>query len=94
MVFRRFDTLGEAAIIQGLLQANDIPCFLSNVSNVLTPGLYASWSVVELRLFEKDVERAEALLDAAEIAGDAEALGEDGMSDDAETLGDETLDEA
>ena len=44
IVFMDFSTVGEASIVKGALESNNIPCFLSNENNpfvgsILTDGL-------------------------------------------------------
>jgi hypothetical protein len=62
-VLMEFTNSGEAYIIKGVLDSNDIPCFLSNenspyVGNALSDAFYG----VRLHIFEKDKEKAEKLL--------------------------------
>jgi hypothetical protein len=66
IVFREFSSIGEANVVKSLLEANDIPCFLSNENNVF-PGSILTNSLMGIRLhiLEKDLETAETLLKEA-----------------------------
>lgn len=66
IVFREFSSIGDAHIVKSLLEANDIPCFLSNENNVF-PGSILTNSLmgVRLHILEKDLEAAETLLKEA-----------------------------
>ncbi len=66
-VLMEFATLSEASVVEGLLKANDIPCFLGNTYSMYLLGLFADVSVVQLVVFEKDVERANALIEQTEL---------------------------
>lgn len=69
IVFKEFGDVTEAYVVQGLFEANDIPCFLSNQDNVYISNFYSSMAGIQLRIFEKDKARAEQILkDAQENA--------------------------
>ena len=60
----------EANIIKARLEDSDIPCFLTDENMVTSYGLYnQAIGGVKLNVFEKDVERINALL--AEIPPEA-----------------------
>jgi len=65
LVFKEFGSTGEANIIKSLLESNGIQCFLSNENNpftgsILTDSLFG----IRLNLMEKDMQRAQELLDS------------------------------
>lgn len=63
VVYKRFENAIEANIIKAKLDANDIPCFLTeeNLAN-LYPTLNLLSNGVRLHLFAKDVEWANEVL--------------------------------
>ncbi len=77
IVFMTFSTLGEASIVQGLLEANEIPCFVSNVNSIFTPGMFLDNSAVQLHIFEQDLERATQVLEKADLPDDEADWGID-----------------
>ncbi len=63
VVIREFDSAAEAAIVEGLLKANGVLCFLSNVHNPYVMPLGNSLiNNVKLYVLEKDKDAAEALI--------------------------------
>lgn len=75
IVFMEFTSSGEASIVKGALESNNIPCFLSNenspyVGGILTDSLYG----VRLHIFEKDKEKAEELMELLNSAKDDDTL--------------------
>jgi hypothetical protein len=77
IVFMEFTSSGEAAIVKGALDSNNIPCFLSNESSpypsgILSNGLFG----VRLHIFEKDKEKAEELMELLNSANDDDDLWE------------------
>ncbi|MDP4276758.1 MAG: DUF2007 domain-containing protein [Bacteroidota bacterium] len=84
IVFMEFHDLGEAAIVKGALDSNNIPCFLSN-QNSPYPGLPDSLGSVRLHIFEKDRKKAEELMDLIQYtaADDDEEERIDYLNDDA-----------
>lgn len=63
IVLREFSSLGEASIVQGLLEANGIESFLSNVNNPFTGSIMTdNLSGIRLHIFEVDLEASQALL--------------------------------
>lgn len=81
IVFMDFPTLGEAAIVKGALESNNIPCFLSNENNPWVGTLIAERGV-RLHIFEKDKEKAEELMELINSATEEEDFwGEPGQED-------------
>lgn len=62
IVFMDFATPGEASVVKGALQSNNIPCFLSNENNPFVGSLLAERGV-SLHIFERDKEKAEELME-------------------------------
>lgn len=63
IVFMDFNSIGQASIVKGVLESNNIPCFLSNENSaVLSNILSDSVSGVRLHIFEKDLEKAEEVM--------------------------------
>lgn len=63
IVLREFSSLGEASIVQGLLEANGIESFLSNVNSPFTGSIMTdNLSGIRLHIFEADLEASQALL--------------------------------
>jgi DNA-directed RNA polymerase subunit RPC12/RpoP len=63
VVIRRFDSPIEANIIKGLLEANEIQCFLSDENIIgLNPLYNPAIGGVKLQIFEKDIEIVEKIL--------------------------------
>lgn len=63
IVFMEFTNLGEASIVKGALESNNIPCFLSNENNPYVGSVLSdSFFGVRLHIFEKDKEKAEELM--------------------------------
>jgi hypothetical protein len=63
IVFTQFDTGIEANIIRAKLDANDIPCFLTEENMAgLYPGQQALAFRIRLHIFKKDVEQVSNLL--------------------------------
>jgi len=64
IVFMEFSTQGEASIVKGALESNNIPCFLSNENNPFVGNILSeSLCGVRLHIFEKDKEKAEELME-------------------------------
>jgi len=83
IVFMDFSTVGEASIVKGALESNNIPCFLSNENNpfvgsILTDGLCG----VRLHIFEKDKEKAEELMELINSATEEEDLWDESDRDE------------
>lgn len=75
IVFMEFTSSGEASIVKGALESNNIPCFLSNEnspypSGILSTGLFG----VRLHIFEKDREKAEELMELLQSTEDDETI--------------------
>ncbi len=62
VVLKEFNTSTEANIVKSMLEANGIPCFLSNENSVFTPGFFSASSTVLLHVMEEDFEKASSLL--------------------------------
>jgi hypothetical protein len=73
IVFRQFDTVIDANIAKTKLDANDIPCFLTeeNMSN-LYPGQRFLAFKVRLHLFARDEEQASSILSDIDLTSDAD----------------------
>ena len=86
IVFMDFATLGEASIVKGALESNNIHCFLSNQNNPFVGTLIAER--VCIHIFEKDKEKAEELMELINSATEEEdswddsLLEEEDVSDD------------
>lgn len=66
-----FDSLGEASVIKGLLEANGIDCFISDKgANGLWPIGNSGIISVRLHVMEKDLEKAQAVIAGAESVQD------------------------
>jgi len=63
VIYRRFYNYNEATIVQGRLESEGIPCFLSDehINNVYPLYNQASGGI-KLNLFEKDIPRANEIL--------------------------------
>jgi hypothetical protein len=74
IVFRQFDTVIDAYIAKTKLDANDIPCFLTeeNMSN-LYPGQRFLAFKVRLHLFSRDEERASQVLSDIDLTSDSDS---------------------
>jgi len=86
IVFMEFTSSGEASIVKGALDSNNIPCFLSNenspyASGVLSSGVFG----VRLHIFEKDKDKADELMSLINSAQDDESLWD---QSDLEEVGD------
>ncbi|MBQ7162388.1 MAG: DUF2007 domain-containing protein [Bacteroidales bacterium] len=65
-VLGEFDSLGEASVIKGLLEANGIDCFISDKgANGLWPIGTSGIISVRLHVMEKDLEKAQAVIAGA-----------------------------
>lgn len=58
VVLDNFSNPQEAAIVQGMLESNGIPCVVQDQNNLYVPV----FGGVELLVPEKDIERARELL--------------------------------
>ncbi len=74
IVFMEFPTTGEASIVKGALDSNNIPCFLSNENSPYVGGLLTDLIGVRIHIFEKDKEKAEELMELLNSAKDDEEL--------------------
>ncbi len=74
VVIRRFDNPIEANIIKGLLEANEISCFLTDENIIgLNPLYNPAIGGIKLQVFEKDIDLVEKLLsENHEIKADEE----------------------
>ena len=81
IVFMDFTTPGEASIVKGALESNNIPCFLSNENNPFVGTLLADRGV-RLHIFEKDKEKAEELMDLINSATEEEDLWDESDLDE------------
>jgi hypothetical protein len=74
IVFRQYDTVIDANIAKTRLDANDIPCFLTeeNMSN-LYPGQRFLAFKVRLHLFAKDEEKASQILSDIDLTSDSDS---------------------
>jgi hypothetical protein len=76
IVFMEFASTGEASIVKGALDSNNIPCFLSNENSPYVGGMMTDLVGVRLNIFEKDKEKAEELMELLNSAEDDEELWE------------------
>ncbi|HEY5499173.1 MAG TPA: DUF2007 domain-containing protein [Bacteroidales bacterium] len=81
IVFMNFNTLGEASIVKGAMESNNIHCFLSNENNPFVGTLIAERGVL-LHIFEKDKEKAEELMEIINSAAEEEDGWEENELDD------------
>jgi len=81
IVFMNFNTLGEASIVKGAMESNNIHCFLSNENNPFVGTLIAERGVF-LHIFEKDKEKAEELMEIINSAAEEEDGWEENELDD------------
>ena len=64
VVYRTFQNVYEAHEAKNILEANGVPCFLSNENmSTLYPIFNEDLSGVRLQLFEKDIPIADQILD-------------------------------
>ena len=63
IVYMEFPSAGEASIVKGALDSNNIPCFLSNENNPYKGGILSdSFFGVRLHIFEKDKDEVDELM--------------------------------
>jgi hypothetical protein len=83
IVFMDFTTLGEASIVKGALESNNIPCFLSNESNPYVGNILSdSFGGIRLHIFEKDKDKADELMELINSAVDEEDLWDENDLDE------------
>lgn len=64
IVFMEFTNSGEASIVKGALESNNIQCFMSNESSPYVGGMLTdSLFGVRIHILEKDKEKAEELME-------------------------------
>lgn len=68
VVLRQFDNVIEANIVKGKLDANGIPCFLTdeNLANLYPGQPYLSIRA-RLHIFEKDVQHAQQIMSESNL---------------------------
>lgn len=59
-VIASFNTIQEAMILKGMLEANDIPAFISDHNNLYVPV----FGGVDVVIYQRDREKAQSLIDA------------------------------
>ncbi len=74
IVFMEFTSSGEASIVKGALDSNNIPCFLSNENSPYVGGILTDLIGVRLHIFEKDKDKADELMGLLNSAEDDEQL--------------------
>jgi len=57
-----FHSIPQAKIVKGLLEANDIQCFLSSESNALIGNFFSNDDSIKLYVLEKDYHTAKEIL--------------------------------
>ena len=63
IVFMDFNSIGQAFIVKGALDSNNIPCFLSNENSAILGNILSdSVSGIKLHIFEADLEKAEEVM--------------------------------
>jgi hypothetical protein len=73
IVFMEFTNSGEASIVKGALESNNIPCFLSNENNPYVGSILSdSFYGVRLHIFEKDKDKATELMNLIHSAREDE----------------------
>jgi hypothetical protein len=75
IVFMEFTNSGEASIVKGALESNNIPCFLSNENNPYIGGVLSdSLFGVRLHIFEKDKDKADELMELLHSTDDEDEI--------------------
>ena len=64
VVFRTYDSLFEANVVKELLASNDIPSMIKNEHTTVLLPMFNSMSGVALMVLEKDLTRAQEIVDA------------------------------
>jgi hypothetical protein len=63
IVFMDFNSIGQASIVKGALESNNIPCFLSNENSAILGNILSGdISGIRLNIFESDLEKAEEVM--------------------------------
>lgn len=65
VVFRTYNTLFEANVVKELLASNDIPSLVKNEHTTVLLPMFNSMSGVALMVLEKDLVRAQEIVDGA-----------------------------
>jgi hypothetical protein len=75
IVFRQYDTVIDANIAKTRLDANDIPCFLTeeNMSNLYPSHRFLGGLKVRLHLFARDEEKASEILSDINLTSDSDS---------------------
>lgn len=69
VVFMTFEDLTKAYLIKGILDDNDIPCFISDENTLLIYPLYNQClGGIKLSVFEKDLEKATQVVEIQQKA--------------------------
>lgn len=82
IVFMEFPSSGEASIVKGALDSNNIPCFLSNENSPYVGGLLTDLIGVRLHIFEKDKEKTEELMELLNATEEDDELWEQSDMDE------------
>jgi len=77
-----FASSGEASIVKGALDSNNIPCFLSNENSPYVGGLLTDLIGVRLHIFEKDKEKTEELMELLNATEEDDELWEQSDMDE------------
>lgn len=64
VVFRIYDSVFEANVVKELLASNDIPSMIKNEHTTVLLPMFNSMSGVALMVLEKDLTRAQEIVDA------------------------------
>ncbi|MBE6325548.1 MAG: DUF2007 domain-containing protein [Bacteroidales bacterium] len=64
VVFRIYDSVFEANVVKELLASNDIPSMIKNEHTTVLLPMFNSMSGVALMVLEKDLARAQEIVDA------------------------------
>ena len=73
VVFMVFHSNAQANIIKGLLEANEVPCFLSNENGPYgVPFFSTELGLIRLNILEKDIALAKSILTGNHIENSAD----------------------
>ena len=70
MVFRTYNTLFEANVVKELLASNDIPSMIKNEHTTVLLPMFSPMSGVALMVLEKDLAKAQEIVDGSNNSDD------------------------
>ena len=77
VVLKRVSLKGEGRLIRGLLDANDIPAVVEDISFDMIPGTSEDLTRIRVMVKQKDLDRANQLLESAPLDENMEGLSSD-----------------